>query len=468
MKSRLPPLHSQVANAAPPSSAGRGAHPPNDSPRQQAQSQRIVALQAPLQRYSSEGAHRVSNARLMAVGTADETKVFFGTPGLIAKSNAVLEGMNSKVKLEVGADAPAELRGMKAAQPVPRDPDRPNLFDVNECIDVADRITNSAQTHAIYQPAGGDKHLQPQSAYSLSYINKVIEVLSSQVDVDPQQLVAVQEEMRRIEESPDSEPQRYHFRIGGTEVDTDVPKDASEAIKPLVGDVNLRIALLNRVLKSDGVFAARQVQQDLAEDLAVLLDTIQLNPDAVRSDDAIDSWRDLLADMISGRAAMERAARSQEYASLDANDADRRAAQLGVNAHARPDVGEAYAILSTRERHADERDKWSFHFAAVIARDGDDSVTLENFNRMKGAEGNASWYFDMQGPRDQSFHAKHQHSVANALTLRMGAAATPELKQRFAERIGARLLDESLQGRIDAAVTAAELAAIYAEALDER
>jgi|HubBroStandDraft_1064217.scaffolds.fasta_scaffold00540_5 hypothetical protein len=66
---------------------------------------------------------------------------------------------------------------------------------------------------------------------------------------------------------------------------------------------------------------------------------------------------------------------------------------------------------------------WSYHFAGVVAKSGNDCVTLENYARGDGREEGADprWYFQMysQSKTGQSFHEanKAQGAFANPLTL---------------------------------------------------
>lgn len=85
------------------------------------------------------------------------------------------------------------------------------------------------------------------------------------------------------------------------------------------------------------------------------------------------------------------------------DEADRAARELGVNNHAQPEVGEAFATLSigsdakvdyataaAGETSTDRGavDVWNYHFAGVVARslDGHDWVTLENYTRDQQAQ----------------------------------------------------------------------------------
>ncbi|NMO37227.1 DUF4157 domain-containing protein [Streptomyces sp. GMY01] len=85
------------------------------------------------------------------------------------------------------------------------------------------------------------------------------------------------------------------------------------------------------------------------------------------------------------------------------DDADATARDMGVNQHARPEIGEGFATLSvgsddkldyaTAPAGHDRTDRgdvdvWNYHFAGVVARslDGADWVTLENYTRNQNAQ----------------------------------------------------------------------------------
>jgi hypothetical protein len=64
----------------------------------------------------------------------------------------------------------------------------------------------------------------------------------------------------------------------------------------------------------------------------------------------------------------------------------RGAQESGLNEFAAPEVGEAfnYTTIVSENQTADESledDVWNFHFAGVVARSGEDRVTLENYRR---------------------------------------------------------------------------------------
>jgi len=87
-----------------------------------------------------------------------------------------------------------------------------------------------------------------------------------------------------------------------------------------------------------------------------------------------------------------------------------------INEHAVAELGEALAILSTSPRDFGSH-KWNFHFAAVIAKDGPDIVSMEN--ETNSAEDRAAnWAFKMYGTKKgQSFHEQHAHGAEKPLTV---------------------------------------------------
>ncbi|MFY1825765.1 hypothetical protein ACN47A_07620 [Myxococcus fulvus] len=410
-----------------------------------------------VQRFTEDGGYRISANRAFALPAENETQQFFATPALIERSNRILEAMGSRVRLHAGDDAPDALAGMKAVTPRAVDPEQP-LFDVNECIDVADRVTGSGQTHALYQgPDDDDVALRRQNPYpaAVGELNLIARELANQEAPTPEGLVAAQEALFGEDDS-----ESFQFTYGDDiEVDTSSPKEALEALEDAIPSLPLRRALLRNIMK-DRYEYQPGLQRFAVEVLTPLIQAGHTGEEP----ETQEGWATRLRQHLDARLADDRNAATAGYRDLPAETLSARSRRLGVNAHARPEVGEAYAIVGTRERTDEDPQKlWSFHFAAVIARDGEDSLTLENYNREKGHEGNPQWYFDLQGPEAQSFHAKHRATVAGALTLRMGAPATEELRAQALDRLPEGASAE-LTARIQQARTRAGLAAILADA----
>jgi hypothetical protein len=85
-----------------------------------------------------------------------------------------------------------------------------------------------------------------------------------------------------------------------------------------------------------------------------------------------------------------------------------------VNEDAAPDVGEAYLIYETGQQ---EEGHYEYHAAAVVARDGDDTVTIEvlggeNAAKARTSRGKYSMY-----STDESFHAFWKKDFANPVTI---------------------------------------------------
>jgi|GEM_PF-3868982 len=411
-----------------------------------------------VQRFSVEDGYRVSEHRTLAVEDQPESKDFYATPAEINRSNLILAATESRVALQAGQAAPAPLAGMQAVTPVPRNPAQP-LFDVNECIDVAKQVMGTGNIHAIYQAgAGGAVSMGEQTTdpNNLDVLNVIARHLADNPDVTPQDLI--QDQQAIADENEDAD--RFQFSFSGVDVQTDSGQEASAELADVIPVKNLRIALLREHF---GASYERQpqVQQRLANMFGAFLTQHGQEQGEPRS---VNAWSYLLLDYFRAGLRQERDAGSARYMEQAAEVTDARSQQVGVNAHARPEPGESYAIVPSRDRTAEDGQMWSFHFAAVIARDGADSVTLENYNRYTGNAGNTQWYFDMQGPEEQSFHEKHRNTVAGALTLRMGAPATADLRDQTLQGLP-QPVSEEVAERIKQARTRAELAAIHADVM---
>jgi hypothetical protein len=86
-----------------------------------------------------------------------------------------------------------------------------------------------------------------------------------------------------------------------------------------------------------------------------------------------------------------------------------------------PDLGGGRSTLRDYTSGEDRTVSWPYHYAGVVARSGNDRVTLENYargdNRMEDAD--PRWYFQMYGEGSgQTFHEFHdaRKEYANAIT----------------------------------------------------
>lgn len=115
-------------------------------------------------------------------------------------------------------------------------------------------------------------------------------------------------------------------------------------------------------------------------------------------------------------------------------------AELGVNTHASPAVGQAFGSIQMqakdkrdwrtgKQRTVEDGGSWGSHYGAVVAKSGGDSVTLENYARNRENVGiadatSAMYYFQMYGTeKGQTWHetwANSDRRVVNPLTQVMG------------------------------------------------
>jgi hypothetical protein len=103
--------------------------------------------------------------------------------------------------------------------------------------------------------------------------------------------------------------------------------------------------------------------------------------------------------------------------------------ELGVNQFALAELGEAYGVFSVAEvergkafdhRRGTDVEAWNEHWGAVVARSGGDTITLENYTRVKEDAGAdlTRYYFQMYGSsQNQTWHDQWRDDVANAISL---------------------------------------------------
>ena len=112
--------------------------------------------------------------------------------------------------------------------------------------------------------------------------------------------------------------------------------------------------------------------------------------------------------------------------------------EQGANQHALPNVGEGFMIgtigtgmdlgngrarVHDYESATNRELSWPYHFGGVVARSGEDRITLENYARGDNRANTADprWYFQMYGTtRGQTFHEFHKAKAdyANPLTVK--------------------------------------------------
>lgn len=400
---------------------------PTSHPATERSASEIPRPQGPIaiQRYELDESQtwRISENRKMAVPEAGETKEFYAVEEIIETANTALQAGGSPLTLAADGEAPGALAelGMLKVKPTMKNhlgatQEGDRLFNDNECIEVAKQITGDKQSYAIFRPTDGGNAVarkqNPSDPIDISLYPRFL----AQPDATP---ATLNDQMSQSDEM-------YRFIWKGSngelvQVDT---ASAREALTVLTEGGMLDEAargLLNRMRES-GLENYPALQQDLVNRSGEYLEDAQL--DKVQVKNALSPIAEQVKTIPDTRYG--------PYEGLDREEGLAMARKFGVNQFAAPKVGEAFAVFSTRSRSPQETkaaaeesatEPWTYHFAAVVARDGDDSVTLENYNRRNAHEGDKDYYFRMYGLRDnQSFHDVHKSTVTGAVTLAMGDA----------------------------------------------
>lgn len=97
----------------------------------------------------------------------------------------------------------------------------------------------------------------------------------------------------------------------------------------------------------------------------------------------------------------------QMYLALGPQGMDAFDAFVGINRYADPAIGEAYT-MATGGAPIAGASTWTYHWAAVIMKDGGDNVVLESYAGQR--EVGDDWNFQMLGTAsaDQTFHEQHE------------------------------------------------------------
>ena len=371
---------------------------------------------APIQRYTidkggnTERRWRISQNRKMAVPDGGETKDFYATADVIASANSALLAKKSAVVLQQNGAAPPDLGipDLFKVEPV-------MVLTVFECIEVASQITGNKIDHNIFRPEEGKASSRRFNAYSDAY---PYPHLLTQEGATPATLT------RQL---ADDATYRFVWTPTKGEKVTIDSSEEGEAVEELT-KAGMKPAAATALLKVIEKKVPRPAEQQLVIDRAqaegILEDENKFKETGGKyGTDRIKQ----IAELVEGD--IKQGKLSGSYGNMDASSTLKMERKFGVNTRAKPEVGEAYAIYSTIE----SKGKWNFHFAAVVARDGDDAVTLENYNRAgstlsaeesRNAEKKfiESYYFAMYGSGEgQSFHDTWKIQVNEpALTLVMG------------------------------------------------
>jgi Domain of unknown function (DUF4157) len=416
----------------------------------------------------------------MAVPVDGPRHEFYAKPAIVDAANRALQAKGAPLRLEIRGRVPNELRlrGLRRVTPVMRVKDqngtertvRDNeLLTDDQCIEVArDILGGNNVTHTVFRPAGGGPEVRHEQSPDQMTGIATYPLLLAEPGMTPADLAQRAQQrddrFRFTWTGPAGRPVAVNDHIDGEE------ELAQRRVIPMLTeagmDAGVAEALLSTITDHNLEFHPELQQR--------LVDRAQADGILNGNDDA----EERLNTIAEGVAAPEQSTVPVAgYEGVSEREGQRRDQRFGINAYASPNVGEAFGIYSTREQTGDEREKtakqirkagrgvrarhqaeeerqraqgqtlaadelakekerraeevaraerdaepWSYHFAGVVARDGEDMVTLENYNRRGVPNRNAMYYFALyQGGTAQSFHGEHKGTVTGALTLAMGA-----------------------------------------------
>ncbi|APU15680.1 MULTISPECIES: DUF4157 domain-containing protein [Actinoalloteichus] len=357
----------------------------------------------------------------VAIGRRSQTKDLYAAESVIATANAELEASGAAVRLrKADGEVPGELaeRGLTKWRPVivagGQERGDEDMLSPDQCIEVARDVTGKSLNKVLLAPDEGttervEHDQRPDDVIGLTSYPRLV----TRPGMTPGGLA------RRLP----SDDGYLLFSWRNVDVDVDIEEEhegevvpAMKAVRTALTDAGMPLGHASTLLNAmrsqvlETYPALQQILVDRLEDAGVF--------DREPTDDTKNSIQ-----TTTGNVA--RLAKSR-YRPYDRPDPERDG-RLGINESADARVGEALAIYSTRgrsraEQVADQesgaRPPWAYHFAGVVLTDGEDKVTLENYNRRGKPNANRMWYFALYGP-GRTFHEAHRETVTGALTLAM-------------------------------------------------
>jgi hypothetical protein len=411
---------------------------------------------AVVQRYTQEGEFLISEHREMAIkAQGGQAKEFYASERLLSESNRNLDALGSPIVLMPTGEASGPLKGLFKVVPQRRDL-KPKLLNSDKCVDVGGVVAGASLDKLIY--GTGHQLYSRDLAYEGVGAKPLARFLDENIGGNAQQL---------NDFFSGGGERRYNFSLKGHRVTqlTD--------LKPILPEVNFRRAFCLTMRDS----VEQEIEQDFVDAVTRMFpsEVMNITVSDKRDDDIEEDYTSKLEKIVAEVTRSRENAISERY-QISATGHENLGEHIGVNRSANPKVGEAYVVFATREHVKG----WPYHVATVIARDGSDKVTLENYNRRGDLyEGNEndyeqryeqaldSWYFRMYGPKEQSFHDQWKGDVAGALTVRAAPNASIWFKEEIAEKIAkqtGQVVGEEVKEAIDRAQTRAELIKILFKA----
>ncbi|WP_234320138.1 hypothetical protein [Streptomyces sp. SBT349] len=370
----------------------------------------------------SDGAPWIySTSEHVAVGRRSQNQELYAVESVIANANKELESSGAAVRLRpADGEVPGELlrRGLRKWKPVivagVQERGGEDMLRVDQCIEVARVVTGKSLDKVLLAPEKGEtervEHAQtPNDVIGLTSYPRLV----TQPGMTPGQLA------RRL---PNYDG---YLLFSWREVDIDIDIDEKHGGELLPALVAARKELTGAGMPLEHARTLLREMRDRRLETYPALQQLlvdRLKESGVFDQEPSKATGESIATIAKNMANLAKS----RHLPYDRPDPERDA-RLGINESADARVGEALAIYSTRgrsraEQEADQQSgakpPWSYHFAGVVLKDGEDVVTLENYNRRGKPDANRRWYFALYGP-GRTFHQAHRETVTGALTLAM-------------------------------------------------
>lgn len=348
---------------------------------------------APIQRYSVTETHLISDGTQLAVPKDGRPHHYFSSNALFQSSQAKLVELKSPVTLVRGAqnEALGGLYQITAGGVHNENADPHHPLQKHECIDVAAEILKA-----------------PDSGRWIARVRDM------GIGLSPHQIESIQKLIHPIVTSTGS-------RIRDNHEFTQYIGQANQELEnstSIPGTGATFIENLKALDKTDYPSALKTEIRDRFQYDEMPVHKMILFFKYLREEGATGKFKAANEDNADEYVTALWTRVQKVYSGAFAYDSRNERVTSGyqINEHAIAELGEALAILSTSPRNPGSH-KWNFHFAAVIAKDGPDIVSMEN--ETNSAEDRAAnWAFKMYGTKQgQSFHEQHAHGAEKPLTV---------------------------------------------------
>ena len=364
-----------------------------------------------IQRYTEqdieEKKYKVSENKNLAVEKTQRPQAYYSSQEVYEKSADALKSINSPLELNMNSEKLKLNEQLDLYKVTPKNLEGKEYpLDQNECIQVAAEILKVEDVSKWTANIGNHNiEIEPSQITSLQQIINPFAINTPDLQ-DPSKYKELIEK-----ETIEMEDMKLNDNVPGTS------ETYKEKIQQIMGtDPENRAArkLTWEFLKNSTITKS-QVTKFFAELENLVEDKNLLQLDEQKQDELLEYSLEQIRRTTANDYNKVITELKQEYAGL-----------YQINQYAQPQEKQAFAIFTTAPpilANPENKGKyWNFHFAAVVARDGQDYLTMENSTQYGTKEMNElqllnNWSFQMYGQAEQSFHEERKTSVYQGITL---------------------------------------------------